>query len=145
MTHALLGLALLGAPADVVEIELYLMPPGRPVTVEGVRYQAFTFSEYKTLISIDQKLKAKVQEVVILEGSVKAEEIISRGYLSKSEALDSAVRMQRRELDRIGLKWEKADDQLQKAKAGSIWSKVSLLGGGILAVLGGIALLGSAL
>ena len=141
MNGALLGLMLMAAPTEVVEIVRYRMPEGRPVTIAGVRYQAFSFVEYKELLQIDQDLKAAVQDVNVLEGLITAEKAISKGYAAQTDAYKAAVSVQKTELQRLFVKWEKTDSALQKAKAGSIWPKLSLLGGGAMAALGAISLI----
>lgn len=145
MNAALLGLMLMVVPTEVVEIVRYRMPEGRPVTIEGVRFQAFSFVEYKELLQIDQDLKAAVQDVNVLEGLITAEKTISQGFMAQVDAYKATVSLQKSELQRLFVKWEKTDDALQKAKAGSIWPKLSLLGGGAMATLGAISLIVSRL
>lgn len=139
MLGSALGLLLLTSP--VLEHELYKVPAGKPVTVEGVRYQAFNFEEYKQLLLVDKKLKEAEKQLGKYIGIDKFLVQIDKDWIAKEAIYKAQILSHKSEYDRLFVKWEKTNKDYLKAKAGGIFRHVPLLVGGILTVVSGITLL----
>ena len=122
-----------GAPT---EVEIFIMPPGRPVVTEGVRYQGFTFDEYKLLLQMDNELYYKRKEIKLL-GDLKLsleQKLEQEAKISKTLRQD--VETYKGRSDRIEKLWEKCEVDLVEASSGSIFPWV------VAAVGAGIGLIG---
>jgi hypothetical protein len=138
----LLAITLIAQPVLALELELFRIPKGRELVQEGETFRAFTFPEWKELLLADQQLRTQT-----ILGTKKDSLItgLTAETLQLSKQIESYKRdavTQKEEYDRIYLKWEKADKDLQSCKARKgLFGTVALLGGGILALVGGIAIL----
>jgi hypothetical protein len=135
------AISLLAQPVLAVDVELYKAPKGIQIEIDGGRLQAFTFSEWKQILIIDQELKSKT--AILKEFSTIRKELESEnGKLSDKiiSHLRDAVTL-RAENDRLTKQWQDCDKELQKRKAGGLFKHIFLLAGGTLAIVGGVALL----
>lgn len=138
---SLVALSLLVHPVLAVEVELYKAPKGIQVEIDGGKLQAFTFTEWKQILILDQELKTKT--AILKEFSTIRKELESEND-NLSDKIVSHLRdavTLRAENDRLTTQWQKCDKELQKRKAGGLFKHIFLLAGGTLAIVGGIALL----
>jgi len=131
-----------GAPT---EVEIHIMPPGSPVVSDGVRFQGFTFNEYKLLLQMDNELHLARKQIKLV-GDLELQ------FEAALQAKDQVIVTLRQDVEtyetrseRLDGKWKKCEEDLVEVSGGS-WVPWVIAGvGAAIGILGAGLFIGSEL
>lgn len=122
---------------DPVKVELHLMPPGTPLTLEtGEEVRYFTFEEYKELLKMDAELwelKKQIELYSSIEERYKAL-LAEKSFMIEALEAERAILVARAE--RLRNRWKDCEEDLIDASGGSVWPWVTGAVGAVLGVIG---------